>query len=58
MKTEGNSFFCSMDKKMVSRHIEWRIKMSWFVHNFLYNSHMVPKIYALSGSYFDCLRYF
>jgi len=33
-------------------------KMSWFVHNFLQNFHVVPKVYVLSRSYLDCLGYF
>ena len=53
----GEFFFCPLDKKMISPHIEWYWKMSWFVHNFLQNIRMVPKIYALSSSYLDCLRY-
>jgi len=32
--------------------------MSWFVHNFLQNFHMVPKVYALSRRYLDCLGYY
>ena len=32
-------------------------KMSWFVHNFLQNFHVVPKVYSLSRSYLDCLWY-
>ena len=45
--------------KMVFTHIEMCIgKMSWFVHNFLQNHHMVPKVYVLSRSYLDCLGYF
>jgi len=52
----GNSFFCPMNKKMISTHTEllcW--KMSSFV---LQNVHMAPKVYVLSRSYFDCLGYF
>jgi len=47
-----------MDMKMISPHIErfyW--KMSWSVHIFLQNFHMVPKINALSRRYLDCLGY-
>ena len=44
---------------MVFTHIEMCIgKMSWFVHNFLQNHHLVPKVYVLSCSYLDCLGYF
>ena len=53
------SFFCPMDKKMFSPNIQmvyW--KMSWFVQNFLQNFYKVPKVYALSRSYLDCLGYF
>ena len=32
--------------------------MSWFVHTFLQNFHMAPKVYALSRSYLDFLGYF
>jgi len=32
-------------------------QMSWFVHNFLQNFHVVPKVYASSRSYLDCLGY-
>ena len=32
--------------------------MSWFVHDVLLNFHIVPKVYALSCSYLDCLEYF
>jgi len=28
-------------------------KMFWFVHNFLQNEQMVPKVNTFSGSYFD-----
>ena len=38
------------------RMVYW--KMSWFVHNFLQNFHMVPKVYALSRRYLDCLGYY
>jgi len=49
-----------MDKKLISPHIEWYLKMFWFVHNFLQNFLMVdlPKVYDLSRSYLNCLEYF
>ena len=29
------------------------LEMSWFVHIFLQNYHMVPVVYALLGSYLE-----
>jgi len=29
------------------------LEMSWFVHNFLQNKHMLPIVYALLRSYLD-----
>jgi len=34
----GKSFFCPMDKNIISSYIEWCIEeMFWFVHSFLQN---------------------
>ena len=51
--------FCPMDKDK-NFPSYWMVywKISWFEHNFLQNFHMVPKVYALSRSYLDCLEYF
>ena len=42
-----------MDKKIISPHIEWFIEKMY-----LQNFHMLPKVYALSHIYLDCLGYF
>jgi len=52
------SFFCPMDKKLISPHIEWCIgKCPGLCTIFFETSTLVPKVYALSRSYLDCLGY-
>jgi len=45
--------FVSVDKKMISLIMNSILKMSWFVHNFVQNKHMVPIVYTLVHSYLD-----
>ena len=50
-----NGGFCPMDKKMISPHIEWCIGNCPGLYTIVQIFHMVPKAYALSCSYLDCL---
>jgi len=56
MKTEVNPFLTNAQETVFPPH--WMVywKMSWFVHIFPQQFHKVPKVYALSRSYFDCWK--
>jgi len=47
------SFLCPWTRKGFSLIMNGILKMSWFVHIFLQNKHMVPIVYALLRSYLD-----
>ena len=48
MRTEVNPFSAPRTRKWFPLIMNGILKMSWFVHNFLQNKHMVRYVYALS----------